>query len=177
MKKRWRSLLAWSFLLALIGTAVGACGPTTTIQPLLDNPYRNHSYWYRGNTHTHTNVSSDGELYCTEVLARYAQAGYDFLVITNHNSTVACGAGGGSSSPDLFQGCLRSKIVPGIVAVIQTFGDRLNFHPHLHILVIQGVTAPDNNFHKISPFRDDLIKELFTQEVLSLLVREKLINL
>jgi hypothetical protein len=28
--------------------------------------------------------------------------------------------------------------VPGIVAVIQTFGDRIILHPHLHFLVIEG---------------------------------------
>jgi len=30
-----------------------------------------------------------------------------------------------------------SKAVPGAVVAIQTFGDFLGFHPHLHILVIR----------------------------------------
>ena len=27
---------------------------------------------------------------------------------------------------------------PGVVAVIQTFGDRANFHPHVHTLLTRG---------------------------------------
>jgi hypothetical protein len=27
------------------------------------------------------------------------------------------------------------EIMPGVVAVIQTFGGRINFHPHIHVLV------------------------------------------
>jgi hypothetical protein len=26
------------------------------------------------------------------------------------------------------------ELVPGVIAAIQTFGDRINFHPHLHFL-------------------------------------------
>jgi len=29
-------------------------------------------------------------------------------------------------------------IEPGVIAVIQTFGDRINFYPHLHFLVTEG---------------------------------------
>jgi len=29
-------------------------------------------------------------------------------------------------------------LVPGIIVVVQTFGDRINFHPHLHLLVTEG---------------------------------------
>jgi len=43
-------------------------------------------------------------------------------------------------------------LMPGIVAVIQTFGDRINFHPHFHDLVTEGGIAPDGYFHKISRF-------------------------
>ncbi|MFQ6110193.1 MAG: transposase [Candidatus Aminicenantales bacterium] len=30
-----------------------------------------------------------------------------------------------------------------MVAVIQTFGDRINFHPHIHVLMTEGNTAPE----------------------------------
>ena len=26
-------------------------------------------------------------------------------------------------------------LMPGVVIVIQTFGDRINFHPHIHVLI------------------------------------------
>ena len=35
------------------------------------------------------------------------------------------------------------ELMPGVVAVIQTFGDRINFHPHIHVLMTEGGTAPD----------------------------------
>ncbi len=39
-----------------------------------------------------------------------------------------------------FKATTGNYIAPGIIAVIQTFGNRLNFHPHLHFLVIEGGT-------------------------------------
>jgi hypothetical protein len=29
-------------------------------------------------------------------------------------------------------------LVPGIIVAVQTFGDRINFHPHLHLLLTEG---------------------------------------
>lgn len=67
--------------------------------------------------------------------------------------------------------------MPGIVTVIQTFGDRINFHPHIHVLVTEGGVSREGAFHKVSCFHDDTIRDLFTHEVFSLLLREKLIGL
>ena len=67
--------------------------------------------------------------------------------------------------------------MPGVVAVIQTFGSRINFHPHIHVLITEGGTAPDGSFHRVSRFHDEVIQEIFTQEVFSLLLRKKLIGL
>jgi hypothetical protein len=39
------------------------------------------------------------------------------------------------------------ELMPGVVAVIQTFGDRINFHPHIHVLITEGGTSPDGAFH------------------------------
>ena len=69
------------------------------------------------------------------------------------------------------------ELMPGVVAVIQTFGDRINFHPHIHCLVTEGGAAPDGIFHHVSRFHDEVIQEIFTHEVFSLLLREKLIGL
>jgi len=69
------------------------------------------------------------------------------------------------------------ELMPGVVAVIQTFGDRINFHPHIHILATEGGTAPDGAFHHVSRFHDERIRKIFTHEVFSLLLREKLIGL
>ncbi len=41
----------------------------------------------------------------------------------------------------------REKGVPGAVISIQTFGDLVNFHPHLHCLVTDGCFMPNGWFH------------------------------
>ena len=69
------------------------------------------------------------------------------------------------------------ELMPGVVAVIQTFGACINFHPHLHVLVTEGGAAPDGEFHCISVFNDTTLCDLFAHEVFSLLLREKLIGL
>jgi len=37
-----------------------------------------------------------------------------------------------------FRATARKELKPGIIAVIQSFGSRINFHPHLHFLVTEG---------------------------------------
>jgi hypothetical protein len=37
-----------------------------------------------------------------------------------------------------FEMTTGSALMPGIIAAIQTFGDRINLHPHLHFLVPEG---------------------------------------
>jgi hypothetical protein len=69
-------------------------------EPYYENPYQNFQYWYKGNTHAHT-VASDGELRWDEVLTLYALFGYDFLVITDHNTTWFRGGGGGGGADDV----------------------------------------------------------------------------
>ena len=33
---------------------------------------------------------------------------------------------------------LLGELMPGVIAAIQTFGDRINVHPHRHFLVTEG---------------------------------------
>jgi hypothetical protein len=37
-----------------------------------------------------------------------------------------------------FEALNGSALTPGVIAAIQTFGDRINLHPHLHFLVTEG---------------------------------------
>jgi hypothetical protein len=48
------------------------------------NPFQQQGNWYRGNTHTHT-TESDGKLAPAARCASYREAGYDFVVISDHN--------------------------------------------------------------------------------------------
>ena len=57
--------------------------------------------------------------------------------------------------------------VPGAIVAIQTYGDQAaNYHPHIHMLVTEGVFAPDGRFHDL-PIGVDLDKltDLFRHEV------------
>ncbi len=51
----------------------------------MPNAFEVAGNWYKGNLHTHTTVS-DGELTPQETIEVYAEAGYDFLALTDHNA-------------------------------------------------------------------------------------------
>ena len=48
-----------------------------------------------------------------------------------------------------FEIVTKSELMPGVIAAIQTFGDRINFHPHLHLLVTEGGMDRSGAFHKV----------------------------
>jgi hypothetical protein len=47
------------------------------------NPFRLPGRWFRGNTHSHS-TESDGRLSIADRFGAYRDAGYDFLVLTDH---------------------------------------------------------------------------------------------
>lgn len=49
--------------------------------------------WFKGNTHTHT-LESDGDSTPADVVRWYAEHGYDFLVITDHDKVTRASADG-----------------------------------------------------------------------------------
>jgi hypothetical protein len=59
---------------------------------------------------------------------------------------------------------------------IQTFGDRINLHMHLHFLVTEGGADKAGVFHKIPRIDDSRLAEIFAREVLSMLVRKELLS-
>ena len=75
------------------------------------------------------------------------------------------------------QAAIGKEISPGIIAVIQSFGSKINLHPHLYFLLTEGGEDKEGRFHKLSNFNDSLLTEFFSREVFSLLLRKQLINL
>jgi ribosomal protein S27E len=75
------------------------------------------------------------------------------------------------------QATTDKELMPGIVAVIQTTGRRMNFHPHLHFLITDGGKDEEGSFQKVTVFDDRLLARLFSREVFTLLLKEKLITL
>lgn len=67
-------------------------------------------------------------------------------------------------------------LMPGVVAIIQTFGNRLNFHPHPHMLVTEGGRTSDGSFHPVPIFNDAALARIFAHEVLAFLVSRELIS-
>lgn len=75
-----------------------------------------------------------------------------------------------------FQVTTGTELRPGIVASIQTFGQKINLHVHLHFLVTEGGEDSEGTFHHVASFQDSLLAEFFSREVFSLLLREELIS-
>jgi hypothetical protein len=75
-----------------------------------------------------------------------------------------------------FEIAAESELMPGVIAAIQTFGTRINFHPHLHFLVTEGGVDKAGVFHKISRIDDSRLAEIFAREVLGFLVLKELLS-
>jgi transposase-like protein len=67
--------------------------------------------------------------------------------------------------------------VPGAVACVQSYGDLLDFHPHIHLLVSWGCFKRDGTFVAVEavPSTEELEK-LFRHKVLRMLLDEEAIN-
>jgi ribosomal protein S27E len=76
-----------------------------------------------------------------------------------------------------FEVVAGSKIMPGVIAAIQTFGARLNFHPHLHFLVTEGGADESGVLYKVPRIDDSRLAELFGREVLGFLVAREFLSL
>ena len=57
------------------------------------------------------------------------------------------------------------EITPGIIAVIQSFGSRINLHPHLHFLLTEGGVDKKGRFHRVLNFNDTLLCRFFIREI------------
>jgi len=71
--------------------------------------------WYRGNTHSHS-TESDGKLPMAERFGAYQEAGYDFLVLTDHrkvNDVSAYSDDGVAFAEELLEAC-HVAVTPGI---------------------------------------------------------------
>ncbi len=71
----------------------------------------------------------------------------------------------GGSESVLHNRCADDMAVPGAIVAIQTFGDFLWFHPHLHILVSDGCFHKNGMF-SVSPAVDTkAIERMFRHNV------------
>jgi hypothetical protein len=65
---------------------------------------------------------------------------------------------------------------PGVVSVVQTFGDRANFHPHVHALVTRGGWTDSGEWVPVPYVDERAAEKLFRHKVLRLLRRRGLLS-
>jgi len=75
-----------------------------------------------------------------------------------------------------FEVTTGSELMPGVIVAIQTFGNRINLHPHLHFVVTEGGVDETGVFHEIPRIDDSGLAKLFGREVLADLVGRELLS-
>jgi hypothetical protein len=72
-----------------------------------------------------------------------------------------------------FQVALRkNQAVPGVIVAIQTFGDLVNFHPHLHAIVSEGLFTANGWLYVVPDIDLKKLEQLFRHKVLTMLRRD-----
>ncbi len=66
----------------------------------------------------------------------------------------------------------RGDMVPGGIGFIQTSGELLRFHPHIHVLMADGAGLPDGTFRHLLYFDAEKVERLFRAEVLRMLLEK-----
>ncbi len=72
----------------------------------------------------------------------------------------------------LKSGVADTDAVPGASIAVQTYGDFLNFNPHLHAIVSDGCFSKDGAFHMTPGFMREDLEKVFQYEVLKMLKKE-----
>ena len=65
--------------------------------------------------------------------------------------------------------------LPGIVMAIHTFGEYLDFHPHLHALVADGLFMRDGQFHVAPQTALKPLEEMFRARIITFLLEKRLL--
>ncbi len=66
----------------------------------------------------------------------------------------------------------KPQAVPGVIVAIKTFGDLVNFHPHLHAIVSEGLFSANGWLYVVPSIDLKKLEQLFRHKVLTLLRRE-----
>ena len=65
---------------------------------------------------------------------------------------------------------------PASVMALHTAGSLLNWHPHMHGIVLDGGILPDGSFMPLPTVDTELIQEFFAEKVFAFLIGEDLLN-
>ncbi len=70
----------------------------------------------------------------------------------------------------------RDDVVPGMIAAIQTHGELLHWHPHLHLLVTCGAFTPKRDFLELKEFDLKRLEADWQEAVFTLYLAEEKIE-
>ena len=69
----------------------------------------------------------------------------------------------------------RDEVVPGMIGAIQTHGELLHWHPHIHVLITCGAFTPEGDFLELPQFDVDRLLDVWQDAVFELyLAKEKI---
>ena len=68
----------------------------------------------------------------------------------------------------------REDVVPGMIAAIQTHGELLHWHPHMHVLITCGVFTPEGDFLELPEFDKERLLAAWQEAVFELYLAEEL---
>ena len=66
----------------------------------------------------------------------------------------------------------RDNVLPGAIAGIQTFGDLIHFHSHLHVIATDGAYLPDGTFICLPPMDTKRLLSVWKRKVFDLFLGE-----
>ena len=66
----------------------------------------------------------------------------------------------------------RDDVLPGMVVAIQTHGELLHWHPHVHALVTSGAFSPEGEFLEVPEFDRERLRAAWQEAVFALYLAE-----
>jgi len=70
----------------------------------------------------------------------------------------------------------RDDVVPGMIAAIQTHGELLHWHPHIHVLITCGAFTPEGDFLELPQFDMDRLLVAWQDAVFTMYLAEEKIE-
>jgi hypothetical protein len=70
----------------------------------------------------------------------------------------------------------NDTVLPGMFSAIQSFGDLLNFHPHIHSIVTEGAYTNDDKFIRLSYVNLRTALAIWEDKVCGMMLREEKIS-
>ena len=71
---------------------------------------------------------------------------------------------------------LEEAALPGVIGSIQTFGELIHSHPHIHMIATDGAFRPDRTFLPMPKTSAEPFLKIWEHEIFRLLLKEKLIT-